>query len=77
MVADGHAELLVTDVRGRELTVRCLTAIERMNLFQAAGERLASNQHWIGLAACAASVRLHFQRLRRILRHNFSSTYAS
>ena len=44
-----------TDSLGRNLTVKRLSAIDRLNLFQAAGA-LAANERWMGLAAIAASV---------------------
>src|ERR1035437_4330455 len=43
------------DERGRRITVKRLTAIDRMRLFSAAGSELSKNDQWIGLAALAAS----------------------
>lgn len=45
----------VTDARGRRITVRRLSALDRMRLFAAAGSELSRNEQWIGIAAIAAS----------------------
>ncbi len=44
-----------TDELGRRIVARRLTPLDRMRLFQAAGNDLAKNEQWIGLAALAAS----------------------
>lgn len=46
----------VIDARERVITVKRLSALERMRLFASAGPELSQNQQWIGLAALAASV---------------------
>ncbi len=46
----------VTDSLGRRLSLRRLTLLERLRLFEAAGAELARNDRWLGLAALAASV---------------------
>jgi hypothetical protein len=46
----------VTDSDGRRLTVRRLTALDRLRLFKAAGPLLAQNQPWLGMALIAYSV---------------------
>jgi hypothetical protein len=46
----------VTDDDGRRLTVRQLTALDRLRLFKAAGPILAQNQPWLGMALIACSV---------------------
>ena len=46
----------VTDSDGRRLTLRRLTALDRLRLFKAAGPVLAQNQPWLGMALLACSV---------------------
>ena len=46
----------VTDEDGRRLTIRRLTALDRLRLFKAAGSMLAQNQPWLGMALIASSV---------------------
>jgi len=46
----------VTDGDGRRLTIRQLTALDRLRLFKAAGPILAQNQPWLGMALIASSV---------------------
>jgi hypothetical protein len=46
----------VTDNDGRRLTIRQLTALDRLRLFKAAGPILAQNQPWLGMALIASSV---------------------
>ena len=46
----------VTDGLGRRLSLRRLTLLERLGLFEAAGAELSRNDRWLGLAALAASV---------------------
>ena len=46
----------VTDGLGRRLSLRRLTLLERLRLFEAAGAELSRNDRWLGLAALAASV---------------------
>jgi hypothetical protein len=40
----------------RRLTLRRLTALDKLRLFKAAGPALAQNQPWLGMAVLAASV---------------------
>ena len=47
---------VVTDVDGRKLMVRQLTALDKLRLFKAAGPLLAQNQPWLGMAVLACSV---------------------
>lgn len=44
------------DKRGRVLTLRRLSVLERLRLFKAAGPELAQNHPWFGMAVLAASV---------------------
>jgi hypothetical protein len=46
----------VLDGNGRRLTIRRLTALDRLRLFKAAGPALAQNQPWLGMALIACSV---------------------
>lgn len=45
----------ITDARGRRISVRRLSALDRMRLYAAAGPELSNNIQWIGVAAVAAS----------------------
>ena len=46
----------VTDSEGRRITLRRLSALDKLRLFKAAGPELAMNQPWLGIAMLAASV---------------------
>ena len=46
----------IMDANGRRLTIRSLTALDRLRLFKAAGPVLAQNQPWLGMALIASSV---------------------
>ena len=46
----------VVDADGRRLSLRRLTALDKLRLFKAAGPVLAQNQPWLGMALLAASV---------------------
>jgi hypothetical protein len=46
----------IVDRRGRVLTPRKLTVLDRLRLFKAAGPVLAENHPWFGMAILAASV---------------------
>ena len=41
---------------GRRLTLRQLSALDKLRLFKAAGPTLAQNQPWLGMALLACSV---------------------
>jgi hypothetical protein len=56
IIAAAAAVQTVTDVEGRRLTLRQLTALDRLRLFKAAGPVLAQNQPWLGMAVLASSV---------------------
>jgi hypothetical protein len=56
IVTTAAAEETVTDDDGRRLTIRKLTALDRLRLFKAAGPILAQNQPWLGMALIASSV---------------------
>jgi hypothetical protein len=46
----------VTDALGRVITVKKLSALDRMRLFAFAGPELSTNEPWIGMAALAFAV---------------------
>lgn len=46
----------VMDNDGRRLTIRRLTALDRLRLFKAAGPLLSQNQPWLGMALIASCV---------------------
>lgn len=56
LVAAAQAAPEVTDGRERVLTLRRLTALDKLRLFKAAGPLLAQNQPWLGMAVLACSV---------------------
>ena len=56
MVAAAHATTETSDALGRRLTLRRLTALDKLRLFKAAGPQLAQNPPWLGTALLAASV---------------------
>jgi hypothetical protein len=56
ILATASATQTVIDDEGRCLTVRRLTALDRLRLFKAAGPQLAQNQPWLGMALIATSV---------------------
>ena len=45
-----------TDLQGRVITVRRISALSRMRLMALAGPELSKNEPWLGLAALASSV---------------------
>jgi hypothetical protein len=56
LLAAAQAGPVVTDIRGRRLELRRLTALDKLRLLKAAGPTLAPNAPWMGLALLAASV---------------------
>lgn len=52
----GADEPCAVDAGGRRFTLRRLTALDKLRLFEAAGADLARNDRWLGMAALAASV---------------------
>ena len=56
LVAAAQAAPAVTDSRGRVLSLRRLTALDKLRLFKAAGPVLSQNQPWLGMALLACSV---------------------
>lgn len=49
-------ERIIEDGRGRRLSVRPLTMIDRLRLFKALGGELSMNDAYLGVASLAASV---------------------
>ena len=56
LIAAAQSAPDTTDAQGRRLTLRRLTALDKLRLFKAAGPQLAQNQPWLGMALLAASV---------------------
>lgn len=56
IIADATASWSIADSGGRRLTVRRLTALDKLRLFKAAGPVLSQNQPWLGMAVIAYSV---------------------
>src|SRR5580658_5154008 len=46
----------IVDSLGRRLTLRSLTALDKLRIFKAAGPDLAINQPWLAMAIMASSV---------------------
>jgi hypothetical protein len=56
ILADAAQERSVVDTLGRRLTLRKITALDKLRLLKAAGPELAMNQPWLSIAVLAASV---------------------
>lgn len=56
LVAAAQAAPDVTDAAGRAISLRRLTALDKLRLYKAAGPVLAQNAPWMGVAVLAASV---------------------
>jgi hypothetical protein len=56
IVAAAATTETIIDGDGRRLTIRKLSALDRLRLFKAAGPLLAQNQPWLGMALVACSV---------------------
>jgi hypothetical protein len=56
LIAAAQAAAEAIDAQGRRLSLRRLTALDKLRLFKAAGPLLAQNQPWLGMALLAASV---------------------
>ncbi len=55
-LATTNAAETVQDSQGRSLTIRRLTALDKLRLFKAAGPVLAQNPLWLGMATLACAV---------------------
>ena len=56
IVAKATEARFVVDSLGRRLTLRGLTALDKLRIFKAAGPELALNQPWLAIAILASSV---------------------
>ncbi len=56
IVSAAMATFATRDAEGRELTLRRMTALDRLRLFKAIGPVLAQNNPYLGMAMLAASV---------------------
>jgi hypothetical protein len=56
IVRNANKSATVVDTLGRAITVKRLTALDRMRLFAIAGPELAQNEPWISMAAIAFAV---------------------
>ena len=46
----------ISDAEGRRITLRRMTALDKLRLFKAAGPELASNDRWLAMAMLASAV---------------------
>jgi hypothetical protein len=46
----------ITDAGGRRITLRRMTALDKLRLFKAAGPELANNDRWLAMAMLASAV---------------------
>ena len=56
IIREATRTFTVTDVNGRHLLIRGLTALDTLRLFKAAGPELAQNEAWLAMAGLAFSV---------------------
>lgn len=56
IVAKATEARTIVDSLGRRLTIRSLTALDKLRIFKAAGPELALNQPWLAMAMLASSV---------------------
>ena len=56
IVRESVRSFTVVDGRGRQLTLRRLTALDTLRLFKAAGPILAQNEPWLSMAGLAFSI---------------------
>jgi hypothetical protein len=56
IIREAAKTLTAVDAIGRQLTLRCLTALDTLRLFKAAGPVLAQNEPWLSMAGLAVSV---------------------
>ena len=70
IVAKATESRSIVDSLGRRLTLRTLTALDKLRVFKAAGPELALNQPWLAMVILCSSLsmispfRRHPQRLR-------------
>jgi hypothetical protein len=56
LVAAAQAPIEVVDAQGRRLSLRRMTALDKLRLFKAAGPTLSQNRAWLGMAVLACAV---------------------
>lgn len=56
LIATAQVALEAVDAQGRRLSLRRLTALDKLRLFKAAGPVLSDNRAWLGMALLACSV---------------------
>ncbi len=56
IIAEAAAEVSARDALGRRLSVRRMSALDRLRLFKAIGSELAQNSPYLGVAMLASSV---------------------
>lgn len=56
IIAAAQSAPEVVDSEGRHITLRRMTALDKLRLFKTAGPVLAQNQPWLGMAMLACSV---------------------
>ena len=56
IIEAASASRTITDAAGRRITVRRMTALDKLRLFKAAGQELASNDRWLAMAMLASAV---------------------
>jgi hypothetical protein len=56
IIAASAQTRIAEDSLGRRLSIRNLTALDRLRIFKAAGPELSLNQPWLAMAALASSV---------------------
>ena len=56
IIANATESRSIVDSLGRRLTLRTLTALDKLRIFKAAGPELALNQPWLAMAILASSV---------------------
>jgi hypothetical protein len=56
ILAAATAAETIVDGDGRRLSIRRMTALDRLRLYKAAGASLSQNQPWLGMAFIACSV---------------------
>jgi len=56
LIAAAQAAIEAVDTRGRRLSLRRLSALDKLRMFKAAGPVLSDNRAWLGMALLACSV---------------------
>ena len=56
LVSAAQNAIDVVDAQGRKLSLRRMTALDKLRLFKAAGPTLSQNRAWLGMAVLACAV---------------------